>query len=66
MTGLPRFTLTGGQVAVEESTIKAEPGHGEFVPREPYPAVNRALSKWKELTAPRRVERRAENIPAGV
>ncbi len=66
VTGLPRFTLTRGMVAVEESTIKAEPGHGEFVPREPYPAVNRALSKWKELTAPRRVERRAENIPAGV
>ena len=66
VTGLPRFTLTRGKVAVEESTIKAEPGHGEFVPREPFPAVNRALSKWKELTAPRRVERRAENIPAGV
>ena len=54
------------QVAVEAGTMKAEPGHGEFVPREPYPAVNKALSTWKELTAPRRVERKAENIPAGV
>ncbi|MBA5778822.1 dihydropyrimidinase [Stappia sp. F7233] len=60
--GLPRFTLTRGKVAIEESTVKAEPGHGEFVAREPFQAVNRALSRWKELTAPRRVER--SGIPA--
>ncbi|NRG16793.1 dihydropyrimidinase [Rhizobiales bacterium] len=60
--GLPRYTLTRGKVAIEESTVKAEPGHGEFVAREPYPAVNKALSKWKELTAPRKVER--TGIPA--
>ena len=28
--------------------------------------VNKALSKWKELTSPRKVERKAENMPAGV
>ena len=66
VTGLPRYTLTRGKVAVEAGTIKAEPGHGQFVPRDPYPAVNRALSTWKELTAPRQVQRKAENIPAGV
>ncbi|MEM9133369.1 MAG: dihydropyrimidinase [Actinomycetota bacterium] len=66
VTGLPRYTLTRGKVAVEAGTVMAEPGHGRFVPREPYPAVNRALSVWKELTAPRKVERKAENIPAGV
>ncbi|MXN64786.1 dihydropyrimidinase [Stappia sp. GBMRC 2046] len=60
--GLPRYTLTRGKVAIEESTVKAEPGHGEFVAREPYQAVNKALSKWKELTAPRKVER--SGIPA--
>ncbi|MEP3279767.1 MAG: dihydropyrimidinase [Stappiaceae bacterium] len=64
--GLPRYTLTRGHVAIEESTIKTEPGHGEFVGREPYPAVNKALSKWKEITAPRKVERSPENMPAGV
>ncbi|WP_029040588.1 dihydropyrimidinase [Cucumibacter marinus] len=60
--GLPRFTLTRGKVAIEEDTIKTEEGHGEFVKREPYQAVNKALSTWKELTAPRKVER--TGIPA--
>ena len=62
VTGLPRYTLTRGVVAIEESTIKTEEGHGKFVKREPFQAVNTALSTWKELTAPRRVER--TGIPA--
>ncbi|MCB9992539.1 MAG: dihydropyrimidinase [Hyphomicrobiaceae bacterium] len=60
--GLPRFTLTRGRVAVEEAAIHPKEGHGEFVRREPFQAVNRALSQWKELTAPRKVER--TGIPA--
>ncbi|MTI16112.1 dihydropyrimidinase [Rhodobacteraceae bacterium RKSG542] len=64
--GLPRYTLTRGQVAIEEGTVKAEPGHGEFVGRNSYAPVNTALSKWKEITAPRKVERKLENMPAGV
>jgi len=66
VTGLPRFTLTRGEVAVEESAIKARPGHGEFVKREPGPAPSRALSQWKEITAPRKVIRDPKNMPAGV
>jgi len=62
VTGLPRYTLTRGVVAIEESTIKTQEGHGEFVKREPFQAVNKALSTWKELTAPRKVER--TGIPA--
>ncbi|MGO4355636.1 dihydropyrimidinase [Rhizobium sp. RAF36] len=62
VTGLPRYTLTRGVVAIEESTIKTREGHGEFVRREPFQAVNKALSTWKELTAPRKVER--TGIPA--
>jgi dihydropyrimidinase len=63
--GLPRFTLSRGKVCVTEGDLsQATMGHGEFVKREPYSAVNRALSKWKELTAPRKVER--SGIPAGV
>ncbi|KKX30296.1 dihydropyrimidinase [Rhizobium sp. LC145] len=62
VTGLPRFTLTRGVVAIEESTVKTREGHGEFVRREPFQAVNKALSTWKELTAPRKVER--TGIPA--
>ncbi|GMB80236.1 dihydropyrimidinase [Shinella zoogloeoides] len=62
VTGLPRYTLTRGVVAVEESTVKTREGHGQFVRREPFTAVNKALSTWKEITAPRKVER--TGIPA--
>jgi len=60
--GLPRYTLTRGHVAIEEGAVRTQEGHGEFVAREPFPAVSRALSAWKELTAPRKVER--TGIPA--
>ena len=60
--GLPRYTLTRGVVAVTEGKIDSREGHGEFVAREPRGTVNRALSQWKELTAPRPVER--SGIPA--
>ncbi len=60
--GLPRFTLTRGKVAVHDGEIRTEEGHGQFVPRDPGMPVTRALSTWKELTAPRKVER--AGIPA--
>ncbi len=60
--GLPRFTLTRGKVAVHDGEIRTEQGHGKFVKREPNGAVNKALSGWKELTAPRPVQR--SGIPA--
>lgn len=60
--GLPRFTLTRGKVAVHDGEVRTEEGHGRFVGREPRPAVNRALSVWKALTAPRPVER--TGVPA--
>ncbi|MTH96994.1 dihydropyrimidinase [Roseibium sp. RKSG952] len=60
--GLPRFTLTRGRVAVDDGKVIPQQGHGEFVKREPFQAVNKALSTWKELTAPRKVER--SGIPA--
>ena len=62
VTGLPRFTLTRGHVAVVEGEVRTQEGHGQFVAREPGGAVNRALSAWKDLTAPRPVQRGA--IPA--
>ncbi|WP_105427341.1 dihydropyrimidinase [Neorhizobium tomejilense] len=62
VTGLPRYTLTRGVVAIEDGAIRTQEGHGQFVKREPYPAVNKALSTWKELTSPRKVER--AGIPA--
>ncbi|WP_207102190.1 dihydropyrimidinase [Paracoccus shandongensis] len=60
--GLPRYVLTRGHVAVDDGTLDSREGHGEFVAREPRGTVNRALSAWKELTAPRPVER--SGIPA--
>ena len=60
--GLPRFTLTRGHVALTENTIDTRPGHGKFVAREAKNPVNRALSQWKEITAPRKIER--SGIPA--
>jgi dihydropyrimidinase len=62
VTGLPRFTLTRGYVAIEESTVKTREGHGQFVARPPFPAVSSALSTWKEVSAPRKVQR--SGIPA--
>jgi dihydropyrimidinase len=62
VTGLPRYTLTRGRVAVTEGKVAPKEGHGQFVGREPRGAVNRALSTWKELTAPRPVQR--SGIPA--
>ena len=60
--GLPRFTLTRGHVAIHDGEIRTQEGHGEFVKREANAPVNRALSQWKDLTAPRPVQR--SGIPA--
>jgi len=60
--GLPRYVLTRGKLAVDDGALKTEEGHGKYVAREPFPAPAKALSQWKELTAPRKVER--AGIPA--
>ena len=60
--GLPRFVLTRGELAIEEDDVRTREGHGRFVPREAKNPVNRALSTWKALAAPRAVQRRG--IPA--
>jgi dihydropyrimidinase len=62
VTGLPRFVLSRGHVAVRDGGFDGRMGHGQFVARKPDQPVNRALSTWKELTAPRKVER--SGIPA--
>ncbi len=60
--GLPRYTLSRGLLAYADGKVLAPEGHGEFVARAPNGTVNRALSTWKELTAPRPVAR--AGIPA--
>ena len=66
VTGLPRFTLSRGDVVVTEGKIDADNGRGRFVERKPNPPVNQALSSWKALKTPQPVERSAKNMPAGV
>jgi len=55
--GLPRFVLSRGHVSIDDGAVKTQEGHGQFVARPPNGAVNRALSQWKDLTAPRPVVR---------
>ena len=64
--GLPRYTLTRGMVAVNDGKVDTREGHGKFVARQANGTVNKALSVWKELTAPRAVTRSAEHMPIGV
>ena len=37
--GLPRYVLSRGKVVVDDGAVKTEEGHGQFVAREPFPAV---------------------------
>ncbi|MCX7300460.1 MAG: dihydropyrimidinase, partial [Rhodobacterales bacterium] len=60
--GLPRFTLTRGHLAIHDGEVRTEEGHGQFVAREANTPVNRALTQWKDLTAPRPVVR--TGVPA--
>ncbi|MEO9612489.1 MAG: dihydropyrimidinase [Nitratireductor sp.] len=60
--GLPKYVLSRGEVVVDDFQVKAKPGHGQFVAREARGPVSTALSQWKEITAPRKVER--SGIPA--
>ena len=57
VTGLPVITLSRGRIAYNNGDVRAERGDGRFVERAAGAPVNKALSTWKELTAPRRVER---------
>ena len=60
--GLPRVTLARGKVAWIDGDLRAQPGDGEYVRRDPFPAVHVANSTWRELNAPRGVQR-AEVTP---
>jgi dihydropyrimidinase len=66
VSGLPRYTLSRGDVVWGEGVARAKPGRGKFIARQPFQAVNKALSTWKELTAPRAVTRSPEHMPIGV
>ena len=67
VTGKPRYTLSRGEVVwADGQNSQPVPGRGRFVQRPAFSAPHKALSRWKELTAPRKVQRDPLNIPSGV
>jgi len=67
VAGMARSTISRGEVVWgEDGKNEPRPGRGEFVKRPVFSSANQALSKWKGLTAPRKVERSAKHMPIGV
>ncbi|QIB33297.1 dihydropyrimidinase [Ancylobacter pratisalsi] len=65
--GLPRYTLSRGEVVWSQGRNDLpRPGRGRFIPRPAFNPVNRALSTWKALVAPRAVTRDPARMPIGV
>jgi dihydropyrimidinase len=56
-TGAPRATLSGGALAWLDGDLRAVAGAGKYVSRPAFPAVHVANATWREVTAPRPVER---------
>ena len=56
-TGLPRTVLSRGDIVVRDGRVQAEDGRGRFVPRQPFTAEARAVSRRRDLAAPRAVVR---------
>ncbi len=55
--GLPRFTVSRGEVVVTEGKPQAEPGRGKFVPRAPFQAAAKALKSYKDFSIRKGVRR---------
>ncbi|MEM1273775.1 MAG: dihydropyrimidinase [Pseudomonadota bacterium] len=67
VTAQARFTLSRGDVIwAWGQNSQPQPGRGKFVPRPAFSSAAKALSQWKELNSPRKVERDPMNIPAGI
>ena len=56
-TGLPRATLSRGTLTWLDGDLRATAGAGQYVPRDPFPAIHVANATWRELNAPRPVQR---------
>ncbi|CUH39718.1 D-hydantoinase/dihydropyrimidinase [Jannaschia seosinensis] len=63
----PRYTLSRGEIIwAHGQNSQPRPGRGKFVKRPAFASAHQALSKWKALNTPRKIERDPMNIPAGV
>lgn len=67
VTAQARYTLSRGDVIWSwGQNSQPQPGRGRFVPRPAFSSAAKALSQWKSLNAPRKVDRDPLNIPSGV
>ncbi len=67
VTASPRYTLSRGDVIwAHGQNSQPQPGRGKFIRRAPFASASTALSKWKSLNSPRKIERNPLNIPSGV
>jgi dihydropyrimidinase len=49
--------LSRGEITWLDGELRAKAGAGQYVARDPFPAVHVANATWRELNAPRGVER---------
>ena len=56
-TGVPVVTLSRGRIAWKDGDLRANPGDGDFVRRDPFAAVHVANATWRELNQPQPVKR---------
>ena len=67
VTAQARYTLSRGDVIwAWGQNSQPQPGRGRFVARPAFPSAHAAVSKWKELNTPRRIDRDPLHIPAGI
>ncbi len=67
VTAQPRYTMSRGDVIwAYGQNSQPQPGRGKFISRPAFASASQALSKWKALNTPRKIERDPMNIPAGV
>jgi dihydropyrimidinase len=57
LTGLPRMTLSRGEVCWQDGKVTAKTGRGKFVARAPFPPEAAALTDWKRMTQPQKIAR---------
>lgn len=57
LKGLPRITMSRGEIVYENGKVTAKTGRGKFIARKPFAPESKALSTWKELTQPKKVAR---------
>jgi dihydropyrimidinase len=56
-TGAPKTVFSRGRIAWAEGDMRAKPGDGDFVAREPNAPVHVANAIWKGITQPKPVAR---------